>query len=183
MTALSLFGAGCGDQAAEPFGDDPGSTTSSSVGTSTTVNTTEPSSSHPPENCPGASANSPATFHAERGTYAAFITAFPSADSEVTFDVVQWLTGQRARDAYREDNPDEGDEGPPNDYHVRNESEQTRSAPLAENVRVWLLDHVTLRAATPAELSDYLEGRGAGDIFWLTFDDGSIVETCLQYRP
>jgi hypothetical protein len=51
-----------------------------------------------------------------------------STEESIEFDLYCWFTGQAAIDAAAED----GQESPPpNDYYVRNESEQTRSLAIA----------------------------------------------------
>jgi hypothetical protein len=121
-------------------------------------------------------ATSPAIFDGDAGTYAALVTG--REDLELRFDVVQWLTGDAALEAYHEANPDDP-EGPPNDYFVVNDNEQVRTASLAETFEVWLVRFDPRFELVPGALPDFTGDR----IYWLTFDDGSIVEVCEQYVP
>ena len=193
--ALLLAVSACGGSASlegdvEDAGERP-VTTSGGSATTSTLGGAEPqekrAGSMPA--CPGFDRSSPATFDAAGGRYAAHIVEFVATDVPMTFDVIQWLVGDDARRAFQEDNPGET-EGPPNDYWVRNESDQTRQARVAEDVEIWLvnLDNdpptgVAVDPATPEELGSYLEERTPTDIFWLTFDAGAVVDICEQYVP
>lgn len=179
LTLVALFGAACGNDSPQ---DGSAATT-----TSSTVERTDTSLGAPPHGCPGASDDSPTTFDSSEGTYAVFITAFPSADAPLTFDVVHWMSGEPAREAYEADHPEEPG-GPPNGFYVRNESTETRSAPIDDDAQVWLVNLAEdadsgLDSATPADLASYLQDREPTDVFWLTFDEGTMVEACEQYRP
>jgi len=126
-------------------------------------------------------------FDDAAGTYAANITEVDSASPSVSFDVVQWLSGQDAIDAYHEDNPSDPD-GPPNDYYIVNDSEQVRTAPIADDATVWLVRLATdsdaaVDPGTVEELPGYLDAGFESDVYWLTFDDGEVTEICEQYRP
>lgn len=188
LALVAMFGSACGDSDMA----DPVATTTSTSESPTTVDTTAPPPEPEPQSlqsCPGATGSSPGTFDGGSGTYAAFIVEFIAADIPLSFDVVQWMTGEAARKAYREDHP-EDPEGPPNDYYVRNQSAQTREAEVASDAKVWLvkLDEdadADVDRATFEELSSHnesSEGRSF-HIFWLTLENDEIVEICEQFRP
>jgi hypothetical protein len=67
-----------------------------------------------------------------------WIEAFDPGTPSVSFDVVQWLSGQDAVDDYHLEFPDDPD-GPPNDYRVRNGNPLVRTAPVAADAIVWLV--------------------------------------------
>jgi hypothetical protein len=99
---------------------------------------------------------------------------------------VQWLSGEDAVDAYREDFPDDPG-GPPGDYWVRNESPAVHNAPVATDADLLL---VRLGTDSSADVSsgglDELPGYLAETpftVYWLTFDDGTIDSICEQYTP
>ena len=137
------------------------------------------------DGCPEAMENSPAVFDAASGTYMVLITDFRSPDSPVTFDVVQWMGGDRARQAFEEDTGDP--RGPPNDYYIRNESTKTRSANFAPDARLllthWPADPIDLEPASVDEFPAYLQSMPGQKLFWLTFEGGGIVEACEQWTP
>ena len=189
LLAILLFSAACGDDGPS---ETPTSTTGSTATSSTTVDvatTAAPDAPQSLQSCPGATGDSPATFDGASGTYAAFIAEFVAEDVPLTFDVVQWMTGETAREAYQEDHPDDP-EGPPNDYYIRNQSAQTRQADVASDARVWLVkmeedEDADVDRATFEELGSHnenSEGRST-HLYWLTFDDDTIVEICEQFRP
>lgn len=194
LVLLAMFGAACGDS---DTADTVATTTSTSAVTTAPESpaTVDPAAPEPEpqpqslQSCPGATGNSPATFDGGSGTYAAFIVEFIAADIPLSFDVVQWMTGEAARKAYSEDHPEDS-EGPPNDYYVRNESTRTREADVASDARVWLVkleedSDADVDRATFEELSSYNENSEGGSfhIFWLTFQNDEIVEICEQFRP
>ena len=189
LLAVLVSGAACGED--EPA-ETATSTTTSTSRSSTTADvapTTAPDAPQSLQSCPGATGNSPATFDGATGTYAAFIAEFVAEDVPLTFDVVQWMTGETARKAYQEDHP-EDPEGPPNDYYVRNESAQTRQADVASDARVWLVKmeedaDADVDRATFEELGSHNENSEgpSAHIYWLTFENEQIVEICEQFRP
>ncbi|MEZ5167775.1 MAG: hypothetical protein R2695_15295 [Acidimicrobiales bacterium] len=137
--------------------------------------------------CPNRPAgSSPAEFDAAAGTYAASIESFDPTSMVMSFDVVQWLSGQDAVDAYHEVYPDDPS-GPPNVYWVRNESPVTREASVDAAADLLLVRLETDLSAdvSPGELTElptYL-GRTPFAFFWLTFENGSVVAICEQYTP
>lgn len=131
--------------------------------------------------------SSPGQFDAREGTYATKDVSFDARSSTLSFNVVQWLSGDDARDAWRKDNADEVD-GPPNGYYIIDESPRLRRAELDPDVRI-LLTHLRTDGTAQVEadalsnLESYVEGGQSDDTYWLTFDSGLISEICEQYRP
>lgn len=131
----------------------------------------------------------------EDGRHPVFLAELDGEARTVTVDLIQFLTGQEAADAYAEDVPDDPDPGPPNDYWIRNESTELRTLPIAEDVTVSV---IRLGEASSAEgepwtlegLPDHLaEQVGAPDgqlgwsPWWLTVEDGVVVAIEEQYLP
>ena len=130
--------------------------------------------------------SSPAVFDDDTGTYAATILAFDGSTSRLEFDVVQWLSGQDADDAWHEEYPDDPD-GPPNDYFILNDNPLVREASVAEGADVRLVRLETdgsadVTAGTLAEFPAYLATTQLST-YWLTFDAGVVTAICEQYRP
>lgn len=193
--ALALALSSCAAESPEPSSKDRPDTPTSRPSTaapaeptsSTTAAKADPlAKQSAPGRCPNYADNSPAVVDLAAGTYAVLISDFPSADGPVTFDVVQWMTGEQARDQYRRSHPDDP-EGPPNDYYIHNESERTRSAPLRSEVQIWLVglsrDASSLKEATVEELHTHVSAGSSMNLFWLTFERGAIVQACEQYVP
>lgn len=137
--------------------------------------------------CPAPFASSShAQFDDAAGTYAATVESVDAAAQTVSFDVVQWLVGQDAVDAYHQDHPDDP-EGPPNDYYVVNVNQTVRTAPIGDDATVALVrlhddGNADVGPGTVDELPSYL-GVTSMRIWWLTFDDGQISGICEQYTP
>ena len=156
-------------------------------GTAETRGAASPSTSRASvDHCPNRMENSPAESDRAAGTYAAHITDFPTPQSPLTFDVVQWLSGERAREAFEQETGDPN--GPPNDYYLGNKSPETRSAPVAADARVLITyfaqgEGLTPKSAEVDELPAYVNSAGPETVYWLTFGSGEITEVCEQWRP
>ena len=159
---------------------DPVTTTGDQVTTTTVLRDSLPS-------CPDAVDVSPAVFDDRQGAYAALVTEM-DAGSTLTFDVIQILFGEAATERYLADNPSET-EGPPNDFYIVNENELLRSARLADDATVWLVNleqdlHADVNLANPQELVEFVGSfEDPWPPYWLTFEAGEIVEVCEQYIP
>jgi hypothetical protein len=114
----------------------------------------------------------------------------------VTFDLIQFFTGEEAIAAYREDGQaSPGDPDPPNDYYIRNVNPRLRTLPIggAAAVTVVRLGEPSGAGSVPwtlAELPRHLAERGTGpegqlssSPYWLTVEDGVVVALDEQYLP
>ena len=119
------------------------------------------------DDCPSRpSGSSPAQFDDGAGTYA--VTSLEYGDGEVAFDVVQWVS-----------DPQE-----PNDYRIENGSPQVRTAPVRQGALVLALVDPGGPALEKVEPTDLTTREPSADeVWWLTFDEGSVTEICQQYRP
>jgi hypothetical protein len=187
---LTLAMAGCGGDDDSDEADASSTTTteaSSTTGSSTTTSTsTTPPDEEPSGSCPERPAgSSPAEFDDSAGTYAVHVQEVDLAARSVSFDVVQWLVGQDAIDAYHQEVADDPD-GPSNDYYVVNENDTVRTAAISESATVHLVrlgvGDISVKPGTVEELPSYLEATSL-TIWWLTFDAGHVVEICEQYTP
>jgi len=108
------------------------------------------------------------------------------------FDVIQFLGGEEAAQAYKKDNPGET-EGPPNDYYIVNENKALREAPVSKTVGIQVFDDdpAVRKTITLEELPAHLGPSGPSEPspelsvypFWLTVTDGTVNEICQQYVP
>jgi hypothetical protein len=138
----------------------------------------------------------PPTTSSRTGRHPTYLTSSTSRRRSVTFDVIQFLTGEEAIAAYEEDVPEDPDVGPPNDYWIRNVSSRLRTLPIAPDVAVTV---VRLGRAERGRRRDVDAGRAAGpprrrrparptvgwawSPFWLTVEDGVVVAIEEQYLP
>jgi hypothetical protein len=124
------------------------------------------------------------------GRHPVFLTGLDVGGRTVEFDLIQWLTGEEAREAYTADHPD--DPGyPPNDFYIVNDNPRLRVLPVAGDVTVTVLEHgfEPMDIAfdeLPAFLADDLVPDDAAlwhNPFWLTVSDGTIAAIEEQYTP
>lgn len=124
--------------------------------------------------------SSPAMFDPSGGTYAAQAVAVENTN-QLRFDIVQWLTGEDANQAYFQETGD--DSGAPNDYFIVNESNELRVARVGDDAAIYVLQADGYAGSLhDVSLRDVPTDEPART-FWLTFADGSITEICQQYRP
>lgn len=174
----------------EPAPTRPDPTPTAPEGSTPTMGEDTPATDpeQPSSDCERPAGSSPATFDPAGGIYAAHVRAFDPTASTLTFDVVQWLTGDDAVEAYRHDEPGTTD-GPPNDYYVVNQSHTERTVPVAPDVTVGLVRLATtgtvdVKPGTFSELPGYVPaGDPATTVYWLTVADGTVTGICEQYRP
>lgn len=169
---LAFLGA-CGDDAESP------STPSTSAGATTS---TVPSVTTPGEQSYVDSGDY------ETGLHLVKITKFDRTARTVTYDAVQFLTGDAARAAYEEDLG----ETPDTDYYVRNQNTQVRTAKLAADAEFRVNN---LGGYPPAEPDDghevdfdtfasYFDGEQAfASYFWVRLEASTVVAVEEQYLP
>jgi hypothetical protein len=117
------------------------------------------------------------------GQHMARLTSFD--DSNLTFDVVQNLTGDAAKSAYRADTGEELEI----DYYIRNQNTRLRTLPVSGDVVIYVNiaggyepsdDHLV----NPQTFRTYMdEGKLEHAYFWLRIRDGRIVRIGEQYLP
>jgi hypothetical protein len=130
----------------------------------------------------------------EDGRHPTYLVELDVPGREVTFDLIQFLTGDEAITAYREDTPEDPEGDPPNDYFIRNDNPRLRTLPIAGDVAVTVvrLGDASGAGSVPSsfeELRDHLdenpsaEGRLAWNPYWLTVEGGEVVSIDEQYLP
>jgi hypothetical protein len=129
----------------------------------------------------------------EDGRPASYLHGLDTNARTITIDVVQFLTGQAATEAYRHDHPDDPD-GPPNDYYIVNANPRLRTLPVASHVEVQLVrlhegGGTDLDPGTWEELPTYLDAYPTEDArlswnpFWITVHSGEVTAIEEQYIP
>jgi|SRR5579859_1082811 len=129
------------------------------------------------------------------GRSAAYLAGLDATAKTVTFDPIDFLTGDAAKTEWKKEHPENPD-GPENDYMIVNNDTTLRTLPVAANAQCVVLstlggtDTKTISfAAFPAFLKQ--QGNGMNipppDIsllpFWLTVQHGTVVKIEEQFVP
>jgi len=188
MAGLATLLVGCGQRSASPS-TTPAPTTSS-VATTTIVTTPRtPPPSQPPTRAPSTTA-APAL---QDGRYPAFVIAIGPDARTVTFDLIQFLTGAQADEAYRRDHPGGGSTAP-DPFYIVNSNPLLRTLPVRADATVAVLapplSGTTLKTITLAQLPGFFASVSGNwgerlwpNPFWLTVRDKAIVGLQEQYLP
>src|SRR5262249_17373983 len=135
---------------------------------------------------PSASASASSTSEVlSDGRHPAYLTKVNAGDRQLTFDVIQFLTGDEAIKAAKED----GVDGPPNDYYIRNVNPALRTLPVSSDATITVNtleaentgDSTKDVTVTLEKLGSYQ--RLSGVPFWLTVKDGVITAIAEQFVP
>lgn len=120
------------------------------------------------------------------GRHYALLQALDTTKRVLTVDVVQFLTGEEAEKAARED----GEEA--FDYYVRNQNPKLRDLTFAARMTI-VTNTITAEESgssskdvtiTLAELASYVKnGRAKGALFWFDLKGGVVVRLHEQYTP
>ncbi|MEV0895295.1 hypothetical protein [Actinoplanes sp. NPDC049802] len=182
MAALLVLAlAGC-EKAAEPTAPAPAA--SAAVTTPTTTPTTK-----------ATKAATEAAPVLEDGRHPVYLTKVDGAGKKVTFDLIEFLTGEEAKARWKKENPEHPD-GPDNDYMIVNENPKLRTLPVAADADCQVLaslggvDMTQVKfTELPAVLKEQSEvvkptpPRIAVLPFWLTVEDGTVVGLEEQFLP
>jgi hypothetical protein len=121
------------------------------------------------------------------GRHPVYIKTVDPDQQTITFDLIQFLTGEAATKAAAED----GEESPPpNDYYIRNVNSRLRTlpvrsdAPITVNVLAAQSTGSSTKdvAVTLTELATYFPNSGTAP-FWLTVDQGQVTKAAQQFLP
>ena len=150
---------------------------------------------------PGGAGGAPATTTAPASTTGAPATSEPAALADgrhpvylktvdpgqqtITFDLIQFFTGEAAARAAAED----GEESPPpNDYYIRNVNPRLRTLPVATGARLTLTRQTlgqgggNAAGGAPVDLAT-VAANGRDHLFWATVQRGRIQRLEEQYIP
>lgn len=134
-----------------------------------------------------AGTSSRADFDHQNGDYAAFVYRVDVPRRELSFDVVQFLVGDAATNAYHQHEPGAAPGGPPNDYYIVNALKHVDQATAAGDARIRILDANNLPNIVAATINDLANLAPQGDeglgLFWLRFHDSVVTDICQQYQP
>jgi hypothetical protein len=145
-----------------------------------------PATTAAPASTAGAPTTSePATF--ADGRHPVYLKTVDPGQQTITFDLIQFFTGEAATKAAAED----GEESPPpNDYYIRNVNPRLRTLPVRSGapITVNVLAAGSTGNATKdvsvtlAELAGYFPNSGTAP-FWITVDQGQVTEIAQQFLP
>ena len=203
MTRISIAGpvmvalvatllVGCGQQTT---GQRPASPSTTLTPPSPSVSTSAPASTPPPAPPRTSSpARPPAAAALQDGRYAAYLTAINTTAGTITFDVVQFLTGAAADEAYRRDHPGDNNSEAPDGFYIVNANPLLRTLPVRRDAPVRIFWPRGSSSDTRILTLDQLPGYFAsehGDYgkylwsnpFWLTVRGDVVTAMDEQYLP
>jgi hypothetical protein len=121
------------------------------------------------------------------GRHPVYLRTVDPGRRTITFDLIQFFTGEAATKAAAEDNKESP---PPNDYYIRNVNPRLRTLPVAADapITVNVLAAQTTGSSTkdvsvPLEkLASYFPNSGTPP-FWITVAQGQVTRIAQQYLP
>jgi hypothetical protein len=177
MVTLAVGLAACGS-------DEPGATETTGGDAAQPTDTGAAPAQPAPTKAPAGQAAEPTAM--ENGRHMVVLKQVSASGRTVTFDLVQWFSGDAATKAAAED----GEESPPpNDYYIRNVNPRLRTLPVTPDARL-SLTRQTLNsggggsAAANVEVDlATIQAMGRNHLFWTTVQSGRIVALEEQYVP
>ena len=116
------------------------------------------------------------------GRHAGYLTGLDLTARTVSFDKIDFLTGDAAKKEWKKQNPAAGEDGPPNDYMIVNNNPLLRTLPLAGSVDVRIADLTTGLVMKKSTLAALPKQRSTSP-YWLTVTDGQVTAIEEQYVP
>lgn len=129
------------------------------------------------------------------GRSAVYLTGLDTTRKTVTFDLIEFLTGDAAEAEWKKQHPD-STEGPDNGYLIVNNNTKLRTLPVAGTAKIRVLGTLGSTdlksigfAALPAFLKKQTKGLELTPPhitalpFWLTVRDGQVTEFEEQFLP
>jgi hypothetical protein len=139
----------------------------------------------PPSTAAGPATSEPVVL--ADGRHPAYLKTVDPDRPTITFDLIQFLTGEAATKAAAED----GEESPPpNDYYIRNVNSRLRTLPVRSDapITVNVLAAQSTGSSTKdvsvtlAELAGYFPNQGTAP-FWLNVEQGQVTKIAQQFLP
>jgi hypothetical protein len=121
------------------------------------------------------------------GRHPVYLKTVDPDQQTITFDLIQFFTGEAATKAAAED----GEESPPpNDYYIRNVNPRLRTLPVGTDapITVNVLAAGSTGSSTKdvsvtlAELANYFPNSGTAP-FWITVEQGQVTKIAQQFLP
>ena len=139
----------------------------------------------PPTSTTGPATSEPVVLAA--GRHPVYLKSVDPDRPTITFDLIQFFTGEAATKAAAED----GEESPPpNDYYIRNVNSRLRTLPVASGapITVNVLAAQSTGSSTKDvsvtvdELAGYFPNSGTAP-FWITVEQGQVTKIAQQFLP
>jgi hypothetical protein len=188
LAALGALGAGACSNDTDAVAPKPSAVVASASAGSDAPQAPDPASSAPAASAVPTHTSGPVLAD---GRHAAFLSRLDAGKRTLTFDKIEFLTGDAAKKAYLKENPGETD-GPPNDYMIVNDNPLVRTLPIAGGATITIADvsggALTSKKTTLAALPGYFATEKGGthlwhNPFWLTVKGGQIIKIEEQYLP
>jgi hypothetical protein len=121
------------------------------------------------------------------GRHPVYLKTVDPDQQTITFDLIQFFTGEAATKAAAED----GEESPPpNDYYIRNVNPRLRTLPVRDDapITVNVLAAQSTGSSTKdvsvtlAKLASYFPNPGTPP-FWITVEQGQVTKVAQQFLP
>jgi hypothetical protein len=121
------------------------------------------------------------------GRHPVYLKTVDPDQQTITFDLIQFFTGEAATKAAAED----GEESPPpNDYYIRNVNPRLRTLPVRDDapITVNVLAAQSTGSSTKdvsvtlAKLASYFPNPGTPP-FWITVSQGQVTKVAQQFLP
>jgi hypothetical protein len=121
------------------------------------------------------------------GRHPVYVKSVDGDRQTITFDLIQFFTGEAATKAAAEDNQESP---PPNDYYIRNVNPRLRTLPVAADapITVNVLAAQSTGSSTKnvsvtmTKLASYFPNTGTPP-FWITVAQGQVTRIAQQYLP
>jgi hypothetical protein len=121
------------------------------------------------------------------GRHPVYLKTVDSDRPTITFDLIQFFTGEAATKAAAEDGKESP---PPNDYYIRNVNNRLRTLPVRSDapITVNVLAAQSTGSSTKNvsvtldELASYFPNNGTAP-FWITVDQGQVAKITQQFLP
>jgi hypothetical protein len=165
LTAAALGGCGGSTQ--------PGEASGATATTAAAVSTAAPTTTEP--------------VVLADGRHPVYLKKVDPDRQTITFDLIQFYTGDAATKAALEDHKESP---PPNDYYIRNVNPRLRTLPVRVDapITVNVLAAEATGSATKdvpvtlAKLASYFPNTGTPP-FWITVDQGQVTKIAQQFLP
>lgn len=104
----------------------------------------------------------------------------------VSMDLVEFLTGDAAKKAWKKKYPTSEQDGPDNDYFIINDNSKLRKLPLASDVEVKVVGKLgpgTEETVAISALEKHFGDLLPGTLFWFTVKQGEVTKIDQQFLP
>ena len=156
--------------------------------------TAEPGVTLPPSLTKAPTTEPPTTAALDDGRHFGYVKGMDASAKTLVFDLAYFLSGEEANKAAAEDGVIEAGETVDNDYYIRNQNTRLRTVPYASSVKITLVNWPDCCSnPVDGDVSKFVasfQPSGKDDLYmgpdsqyWLTVQDGTVVQIEEQYLP